>query len=401
MDLLIASPNEPFIAWANTATKTTMARPIMSAAAVAAVRLGLRPALSRARRPLVGASFSIGQPMIRLAGRTTNLASMATATKSSRRAEAHEEQAAVGPAVGEDAEGEGAAAEGREGQGMAVLNFAKRVGGRAAPSWRAATGGTRVARRAGASAERSVTPTPTSTAMRIVRGSRAMPAVGMSAPSALKSRLMPLATPRPAPMPTAEASTPSASASATTDVSTWRRLAPSARSIANSRRRCATVMLKALKMMKAPTKTETPANARSTGVRNEPIASAVSAVASAAACSPVLTLTPAGMAALTPAASCLGRHAGIGGDGDGADPAGLAAPALHVLKAAGDDDGAAEGAGLAPLEHAGDLDLLEAGRAGDGEGVAGLEAGLVGEALDDRDFVTALRSHRPRRGSPG
>ena len=189
---------------------------------------------------------------------------------------------------------------------MTVLNLVKRVGGRVAPSWRAATGGTRVARRAGASAERSVTPTPTSTAMRMVRGSSAMPAVGMSAPTALKSRLMPLATPRPAAMPMAEASTPSVSASATTDVSTWRRLAPRARSIANSRRRWATVMLKALKMMNAPTKTETPANARSTGVRNEPIASAVSAVASAAACSPVLTLTPAGMAALTSAASSLG-----------------------------------------------------------------------------------------------
>ena len=142
--------------------------------------------------------------------------------------------------------------------------------------------------------------------MRMVRGSSAMPAVGMSAPTALKSALMPLATPRPAAMPMAEASTPSVSASATTDASTWRRLAPRARSIANSRRRWATVMLKALKMMNAPTKTETPANARSTGVRNEPIASAVSAVASAAACSPVLTLTPAGMAALTSAASSLG-----------------------------------------------------------------------------------------------
>ena len=79
----MASLKEPFMAWANTATKTTMARPIMSAAAVAAVRLGLRPALSRASRPAVGASFSIGQPMTRLAGRTTYLASMAMATKSS------------------------------------------------------------------------------------------------------------------------------------------------------------------------------------------------------------------------------------------------------------------------------------------------------------------------------
>ena len=78
----MAPPNEAFIAGANTATKTTMARPIMSAAAVAAVRDGLRPAFSRARRPLTGASFSIGQPITRLTGRTMNLASIATATKS-------------------------------------------------------------------------------------------------------------------------------------------------------------------------------------------------------------------------------------------------------------------------------------------------------------------------------
>ena len=70
----------------------------------------------------------------------------------------------------------------------------------------------------------------------------------------------------------------------------------------------------------------------------------------------------------------LGRDAGIGGDRDAAQLAGLAAPALHVLQAAGDDDGAAHGAGVAPREHAGDLDVLEAGRGGDVEAVARLEA---------------------------
>ncbi len=83
VDFSIAPLNEPFIACANTARNTTRARPIMSAAAVAAVRLGLRPALSRARRPLVGASFSSGQPMTRAAGRTMYLASIAMATKRS------------------------------------------------------------------------------------------------------------------------------------------------------------------------------------------------------------------------------------------------------------------------------------------------------------------------------
>ena len=51
--------------------------------------------------------------------------------------------------------------------------------------------------------------------------------------------------------------------------STWRRVAPSARSMANSRRRWATVIEKALKMMKAPTNTATPPKASSAGCRNE------------------------------------------------------------------------------------------------------------------------------------
>ncbi len=76
--------------------------------------------------------------------------------------------------------------------------------------------------------------------------------------------------------------------------------------MANSRRRWATVMLKALKMMNAPTKTETPANARSIGVRKVLMEAAVSLVASVAACSPVLTLTVAGSTVLTRAASSLG-----------------------------------------------------------------------------------------------
>ncbi len=315
----------------------------MSAAAVAAVRLGLRPALSRARRPLVGASFSIGQPMIRLAGRTMNLASMAMATKSSRAPRPMKSRRPLVPPSLKMPKASAPAPRAVKATAMTVLNLVKRVGGRAAPSWRAATGGARVARRAGASAERSVTPTPTSTAMRMVRGSSAMPAVGMSAPTALKSSVDALGDAEAGGDTDRRGWSPSESASATPEVSTWRRLAPRARGIANSRRLWATVMLKALKMMNAPTKTETPANARSTGVRNEPIASAISAVASAAACSPVLTLTPAGMAALTSAGAPWASRP-VGGHGDAADPAGLPAPALHVLQAAGDDDGAARGA---------------------------------------------------------
>ena len=225
---------------------------------------------------------------------------------------------------------------------------------------------------AGARAESRVTPTPTSAAMTIVRGSSAMPAVGMSTPRALNSRLMPLATPRPATMPTAEARTPSVSASATTERSTWRRLAPRARSIANSRRRCATVMLKALKMMNAPTKTETPANARSTGVRNAGDGGGRLGGGVGGRLLTGLDAHRRRHLGFDARGELFGGDAGVGGDRDAAQLARLTAPALHVLQAAGDDDGAAHGAGVAPREHAGDLDVLEAGRSGDVEAVARL-----------------------------
>ncbi len=59
--------------------------------------------------------------------------------------------------------------------------------------------------------------------------------------------------------------------------------------MANSRRRCATVMEKALKMMNAPTNTAMPPNESSMGLRNMPMASLSCLLWSAAACVPVLT----------------------------------------------------------------------------------------------------------------
>ena len=46
-----------------------------------------------------------------------------------------------------------------------------------------------------------------------------------------------------------------------TEPSTWRREAPTVRSVANSRVRCATVIESVLKMTKAPTKRAMPAKA--------------------------------------------------------------------------------------------------------------------------------------------
>ena len=69
--------------------------------------------------------------------------------------------------------------------------------------------------------------------------------------------------------------------------------------MANSRRRCATVMEKALKMMKAPTSTAMPPNDSSIGLRNMPMASLRTLVWSAAACVPVLTSAYSGTTAFT------------------------------------------------------------------------------------------------------
>ena len=153
------------------------------------------------------------------------------------------------------------------------MNRAKRDGGRTAPSCRAAIGGTRVARCAGITAESTVTTMPTARAMTTVRGCITRPLRGMSKPAAWKTWLTPAATPSPAKSPSTEARMPMTSASPVMLQSTCAREAPSARSIANSRRRCATVMENALKMMNAPTSTAMPPKLSSTGRRNAPMAS--------------------------------------------------------------------------------------------------------------------------------
>ena len=64
----------------------------------------------------------------------------------------------------------------------------------------------------------------------------------------------PFASARPRKRPTIDAITPIASASTTTDIRTWRRDAPSVRSVASSRVRCAIVIESELTITKAPTK---------------------------------------------------------------------------------------------------------------------------------------------------
>ncbi len=62
---------EPLIPAAKTVTKATTARPIISAAAVTAVRAGLRWVFSRARRPVSRRKRSSGSPTSEASGRTS------------------------------------------------------------------------------------------------------------------------------------------------------------------------------------------------------------------------------------------------------------------------------------------------------------------------------------------
>ena len=84
---------------ASSATSVTSASPIISAAAVDAVRCGLRRALSRASQPAVPPTFVAGQPRAHASGRMNRTESIETPTKISERADAHPDEHALRPEV--------------------------------------------------------------------------------------------------------------------------------------------------------------------------------------------------------------------------------------------------------------------------------------------------------------
>ena len=88
-----------------------------------------------------------------------------------------------------------------------------------------------------------------------------MPLFGSVKPTASKSAKRPFASPSPRKSPTTDARTPITSASSMTERSTCRRDAPSVRSVANSRVRCAIVIESELTITNAPTKSAIAAKA--------------------------------------------------------------------------------------------------------------------------------------------
>ena len=134
-------------------------------------------------------------------------------------------------------------------------------GGSRAPSRTAAIGGTWVAFSAGRSAASRVTATPTASDTTIVLVASTVAAWGRSMPNDLNSELSPFASPMPTSSPAAEASSPITSASSITVRRTWRLVAPSVRSVASSRVRCAIVIDSVLAITKLPTNNAIPAKA--------------------------------------------------------------------------------------------------------------------------------------------
>ena len=167
-------------------------------------------------------------------------------------------------------------------------------------------GGTRVARRAGTMLATSVTSVPTSMLTTIVRVARIVPDFGRSIPNATNSAFIPLAIPMPMNRPITEASRPTTRPSSTTERSTWRREAPSVRSVANSRERWATVMESVLTITNAPTNSARKPKPSSRYVMN--FRPSLVSLASALACaSPVLTSASRGTSGLISRTSAAGE----------------------------------------------------------------------------------------------
>ena len=118
----------------------------------------------------------------------------------------------------------------------------------------ACTGATRVAARAGSIAEPTVSSRPRPIEYSAALGLTTRWSVGMFSPTALSSAARPWDRPMPAKKPAVDARIPNTKASIRVLPNTWRRVAPTQRSSASSRARCATRIWKVFWMTSAETR---------------------------------------------------------------------------------------------------------------------------------------------------
>ena len=154
-----------------------------------------------------------------------------------------------------------------------------------------------------------------------------IPLFGSVKPIALKNLNRPFASSSPRKRPVTEASVPITSASMKIERRTWPRVAPSVRSVANSRVRCAIVIESEFAITKLPTKSAMPPNASRNPRRNE-MNESVSLASSAACWAPVRTCGVRRQDRLDLAHQLLVRDVRLGGDVDLVELARLVEEAL-------------------------------------------------------------------------
>jgi hypothetical protein len=280
--------------------------PIISAAAVDAVRPGLRTAFAPARSPATPPTRFAGQPTMRASGGTSRGASNAMPAKRPSTPPASRTPTAAALTPSRNIASTTAASEVTVTTTPALCAWApSRVVGTVAPSRTAAIGGTRVARRAGRTLASSVMPVPSSSDTVIVCVATTVGESGRPTPSAAISAIMPLAIPRPTAIPIAEATRPMTRPSSFTARLTCLREAPSVRSVANSRVRWATVIDSVLKITNAPTSRAIPPNPSSTA-RNVFRPSFILAASSAACSAASWACRSPGRSGLIRSTSCAG-----------------------------------------------------------------------------------------------
>ena len=209
---------ELFSPAAKTVTKVTRARPIINAAAVTAVRLGLRCAFSRARRPISRRRRSSGQPDTAASAGTRRGLKSETAKTMTTAPPPIRPAAVPPPALPKSPNRTIArpAAPSRTETAPRIKRRRRVAGGTYA--CRAAIGGTRVERSAGTSEERTVTTSPTRSETTIVRDSITRLVVGRSTSKSLSRALSMRAARKPPATPIAAPISPIAKASTTTAV---------------------------------------------------------------------------------------------------------------------------------------------------------------------------------------
>jgi len=229
--------------------------PTSRAAAVVAVRRGLRAAFSAASRP-VGPNSPMGSRIRR--GTSTGPSRSTPANSAPPPASISATPCCITAAASRA----NPAAAGST--ASAARARPTPVRGPAATSGRSAASGlTRSTRRVGDQAAATVTTRPTATPPSSHDGGGAAATTGVSGATRSIAAISPYPRAAPATAPARDANVPTAAASRRTERATCRRVAPTQRSSAKSRRRCANRMANVFVTTTAATKTATPANSSS------------------------------------------------------------------------------------------------------------------------------------------